>query len=396
MYFKTLNELNYTKKLIKKYDILPTKKSIMEYNLILSHFSPTKQHRGETISSLSSNKILPFIYADNVTNIQLPKVVFSPREVVLGANVEHQIYCHLLCGLRNSESIDGIFFPLIQEIVDSEMRNYVIDVLGGPQLDLSKIIPSVCEEKNWGGLLEIPLLRRDYFALECCVAINLDIVKPPKKTWFVMFPTAAYFEFLPFDYDQIDVFGDQTIACSGVEIGEMYEVVVTTYRRLYRCRLGYITRFVGFFILSPQVEYVMRAPNSLSDIITERELMVAMESSQVVLREEISIEITDFLDMELIPKRLKIFVEVREGDTSILQESIEVIKRICSLFKYNLEVFTMLRGKTVNFNQLAKEAMDNGSPASQYRSSKIIRNHEIICLLERYALVTVCLNSMDN
>lgn len=435
----------------------------------------------------SANKILWFIYADNVTitkggfkvmaassypfhnisNANLSQLTFSasPREVILGSNVEHQMYCHLLCGLRNSYFIDGIRAPyaigLIKvfylleskwkqlcddlehgfpnlEISDAAMRSSVTKVLDGPQLELSKRVRSIFQEENWGGIVkklwpnvryvrcvttgsmeqyypklkhyakDVPVLGGDYFASECCVGINLDIMQPPETTRFVMLPTAAYFEFLPYDPEKIDAISEETVDFSSVEVGKMYEVVVTTFRGFYRYRLGDIVRVVGFYNSSPQVEFVMRAPKALFDIITERDLMSAIESFQLVLRNEMAMEITEFasfLDLNLSPKRLKVFVEVRKESMFMqekLQESVVVLRRICSDIEDNLGGLYKVqrdRGETGSllvtvikpgsFETLSQVAIKNGAPASQYKPTKIIRNHEIVDVLERHALVTV-------
>ncbi len=88
----------------------------------------------------SVNKFLWFIYADNITTTKGGFKVMaasaypmhnskanwsqlvscsSPREVILGSNVEHQMYCHLLCGLRNSDSLDGIRAPYAIGLIQS-------------------------------------------------------------------------------------------------------------------------------------------------------------------------------------------------------------------------------------------------------------------------------------
>lgn len=433
------------------------------------------------------SKIILFIYADNVTttkggfkvmaassyplrsNANWSKLAFtsSPKEVNLGSNVEHQLYCHLLCGLRNYEFIDGILAPYAiglikafslleskwnqlcsdlekgvpsEEISDAAMRSSVTEVLGGPQVDLSMRVRSICEGKSWDGIVrklwpnvryvkcvttgsmrqyhpklkqylgETPLLGSNYFASECCVGINLDIMQPPETTRFVMLPTAAYFEFLPFDPDQIDAVSEQTVDFSGVEVGKMYEVVVTTYRGLYRYRLGDIVRVVGFYNTSPQLEFVMRAPNFLSDIITERDLMSAIESCQLVMRNEMGTEISEFssfLDLELNPKRLKVLMEVREEDVFVekLQESVLVLRRICSLLEDNLgSLYRVKRDKGEvgsllmiivrpgSFDKLSQVAIENGSSANQYKPPKILRRHEFVTFLERSSLVAICLD----
>lgn len=438
----------------------------------------------------SVNKILWFLYADNITTTKGGFKVMaassfplqnsssnwsqfqscsSPREVILGSNVEHQMYCHLLCGLRNSDFIDAIRVPyaigLIKvfglleskweqlcddlesgvpssEISDVLMRDSVTEVLGGPQPELSSRIRSICEEKNWGGIVcklwpnvryircvitgsmkqyypklkqyagEVPVLSGDYFASECCVGINLDIMQPPETTRFVLLPTAAYFEFLPFGLDETNDVGEETVDISGVEVGKMYEVVVTTYRGFYRYRLGDIVRVVSFYNSSPQVEYVMRAPNSPSEIVTERDLMSAMESFQSVLRNAMEAEITEFacfLDLTLSPKEFKVYIEVREGCMFLqeekLEESVVILKSCSPSIEDSLGGLYMVqrkRGelgplavsivKPGSFDGLSWLAIENGTPASQYKPPKIIRNRQIVDFLERCILVTVSLD----
>lgn len=439
------------------------------------------------------NKILMFFYADKITTtknsfkvmaassypIQSGKVTSeqlamfsSPPEVILGSNVEHQMYCHLLCGLRNHDVIDGISTPyaigLIKafslleskweqlcddlnsgfpshEISDVAMREAVINTLGGPQLDLSNRIRLVCEGKNWNGIVhrmfpnvrfircvttgsmkqyykklkfyagDVPILGGDYFTSECCVGINLDIMQPPETTRFVIVPTFAYFEFLPFEMNENEQdVCEQTVDLTSVEVGKMYEVVVTTYRGFYRYKLGDIVRVVGFHNSSPEVEFVMRAPKSSAEILTEKDLFSAVENFQLALRGAVDIEIVEFasfLDQEPVLKRLKVFVEVDVQDKSNflednLDECVKMFKSCVSslesglgaLYKAQRDkghlgnlMITILRHGA--FNQLLDLAIKNGTSASQYKPPKIIRNHEIVKFLENLAFATI---SMDD
>ncbi|KAA8550916.1 hypothetical protein F0562_002600 [Nyssa sinensis] len=442
----------------------------------------------------SINKFLWFLYAGNVTSTKsgykamaassypmhsnnsntshFLSMCVSPREVIVGSDVQQQMYCHLLCGLRQWELVDGVLTPYAvglvrafnlleskwehlcedlehgfpsSEITDVKMRDSVIEILCGPQVDLSKRIRSICEEKNWEGILsklwpnaryircvctgsmeqyysklkyyagEMTVLGGDYFASECCVGINLDIMQPPELTQFVMLPTAAYFEFLPFDSNMTSVTGEETVDLSGVEVGKMYEVVVTTYRGFYRYRLGDIVKVVGFYNSSPQVEFVMRAPKTPGEIITERDLMSAMASFQVALRNEMTAEIMEFasfLDLELSPNQLKIFVEAKEGCLFLqkekLHESVMALKRCCSSLEDGLGgIYKVMKArgevapllvyvvKPGSFDRLLQVAIANGAPASQYKPPKIIRNREIVDFMEVSAVVTVCRDSVD-
>lgn len=262
---------------------------------------------------------------------------------------------------------------------------------------------------------EVLILGGDYFASECPVGINLDIKQPPETTRFVMLPTAAYFEFLPFDLNEGSVDGKETVNFSDVEVGKTYEVVVTTYRGFYRYRLGDIVRVVGFHNSSPEVEFVMRAPNNAYEVITEKDLMSAMESFQLVMSNAVAVEIAEFasfLDMESSPKQLKIFLEVKEGCVLLqeekLQESVESLERCFSSLEKSLGgLYKVQRDRSEigpllvyivkpgSFDRIFQMAVENGAQACQYKPPKIIRNSKVISAMESSALLTMCLDSLD-
>ncbi|KAB5527498.1 hypothetical protein DKX38_021345 [Salix brachista] len=429
------------------------------------------------------NKVLWFLYADEVTttrggfkvmaastyplqgnksrsNWSQTISCISPREVVFGTNIEHQMYCHLLCALRNFDRIDGIraayaaglirAFSLLEskweklcddlesgfpslEIADAAMKESVVEFLGGPQVDLSRRIREICAESNWGGILsklwpnvryvkavttgsmkqyypklkhyagDVMILGGDYFASECCLGTNLDIQQPPESTRFVMLPTAAYFEFLPFDLNERGVAGEETVDFSGVKVGKMYEVAVTTYRGLYRYRLGDIVSVVGFHNSSPLIEFVMRAPKTAGEIITEKDLTSAVDSFQHSTAAEV-VEFASFSDYELSPKQLKVFIEFREGCVFLqeekLKESAGALRSCCSSLESGMgEIYKVQRDRgeigplvvsfvrSGTFDGILHIAIKNGAPASQYKPPKIIRSPEIVGFMEESAEV---------
>uniref|UniRef100_A0A0E0A8B4 Uncharacterized protein n=1 Tax=Oryza glumipatula TaxID=40148 RepID=A0A0E0A8B4_9ORYZ len=75
---------------------------------------------------------------------------------------KQQRYCHLLCGLGRS----AIDFLVIKHFVGEALL----------------------------------VLSTDYLAYECAIGINLECSSPLEETIYVL-PTAAYFEFIPFDMD---------------------------------------------------------------------------------------------------------------------------------------------------------------------------------------------------
>ncbi|KAH9686208.1 BED-type domain-containing protein [Citrus sinensis] len=70
----------------------------------------------------------------------------SPREVIVGSNFQHQMYCHLLCGLRNYEFIDGIISPYAIGLIrafsffESKWKQLCDDLENGyPCLDITEV-----------------------------------------------------------------------------------------------------------------------------------------------------------------------------------------------------------------------------------------------------------------
>lgn len=379
----------------------------------------------------------------------------SPPEVILGSDTQQQTYCHLLCGLTSPALVDGIRAPyasglvrafsllrskweqlcediengsLSSEITDDAMRKAVKNFVCAPRPDLAKRIRECCASDNWHGILRelwpelryiacvttgsmeqyypilkyyagetVPILCGDYFASECSIGINMDRACPPESTSFVILPTAAYFEFLPFELGT-SFEGKRTVDISNVEIGKMYEIAVTTYRGLYRYRLGDIVKIVGFYHSSPRVQFITRAPKGDSEVFTERDLMSAMEGCDQLLRDgHIGkiVEYAGFLD-----DHLTVFLEI--SMTEKLAESVCVITRCCALLEENLgSVYKMKREmgdlcpieisivSPGSFDELARLAVENGAPANQYKPPKILRNQTLVDSLKASVVIRV-------
>ncbi|KAF8006554.1 hypothetical protein BT93_K0762 [Corymbia citriodora subsp. variegata] len=439
----------------------------------------------------SANKGLWFVYAGNVTQTkggfkvmaataylmhrdkmsssQFLSASISPREVILGLDVDCQTYCHLLCGLRHFDMVDNIQAPYAVALVkafslleekwealcediekgllswdtsDTAMKDSVNEALGGPRSDLSERIKLICKESSWDGILSklwpnlryvkcittgsmmhyyprlkryagnVPIIGGSYFASECPVGVNLEPTQPPEKTRFVVIPTGAYFEFLPYDPNDNSVTDGEIVDVSGVEVGKIYEIVATTFRGLYRYRLGDLVRVTGFYNSSPELEFVMRAPKSSSDIVTERDLTSVVEKTRVLLEDVLEAEITEYacsLDSNLSPKQLKIYLEAKgvSFEDKLKDNRIDLTKCCASLEDDLGGIYKVHRERGVlgpllvyivtpgSFDRLLQIATGKGASASQYKHPKIIRNREVSEFLEGVALATVCSDSKN-
>jgi jasmonic acid-amino synthetase len=83
--------------------------------------------------------------------------------------------------------------------------------------------PYVPYLKSYAG--KIPLVCGDYGSSECTVGINLNPKSPPEHVSFTLVPDAAYFEFFPMEQKGGT---ELPVDITGVQIGEEYEVIVTT------------------------------------------------------------------------------------------------------------------------------------------------------------------------
>ncbi|KAF3775022.1 Jasmonic acid-amido synthetase [Nymphaea thermarum] len=111
---------------------------------------------------------------------------------------------------------------------------YVYSIMTGSML------PYLNKLRHYAGGL--PLVGADYGATECWVGVNTEPAAPPETVSFTVVPTFAYFEFLPLrrrdalitsamaDDEFIEA---QAVKLSQVEVGEEYEVVVTTFTGIF-------------------------------------------------------------------------------------------------------------------------------------------------------------------
>lgn len=151
------------------------------------------------------------------------------------------------------------------------MRNSVLEILSSPNPSLASKLEAKCQELelvNWSGLIPklwpnakyvyaimtgsmepylkklrhyadgLPLVSADYGSTESWIGVNVDPGLPPEKVTFAVVPTFSYFEFIPLHRSQksqdcglvSDNFvEDKPIPLSQVEVGQEYEVVLTTF-----------------------------------------------------------------------------------------------------------------------------------------------------------------------
>ncbi|CAN0914941.1 Indole-3-acetic acid-amido synthetase GH3.10 [Linum grandiflorum] len=168
---------------------------------------------------------------------------------------------------------------LSAKIKGGRMRRAVLDLLAGPNPELADRVESRCvelERRRWVGLVAelwpnakyvysimtgamqpyfrklrdyagpgLPLISGDYGSTESWIGVNVDPGLPPEEVTFAVVPSFSYFEFIPL-YRKLpsggcngncvevaagndDFVEGEPVPLSRVEVGQQYEIVLTTF-----------------------------------------------------------------------------------------------------------------------------------------------------------------------
>ncbi|MCO5603642.1 hypothetical protein L7F22_057793 [Adiantum nelumboides] len=302
----------------------------------------------------------------------------SPDEVVRHSNNRQAMYCHLLCALLCWDELEFItatfaytiveafhllereWVNLCNDIRQGELTRWITDVevraamsklMRRPDPELADTISSKCSAlEGWAGVIpqiwpnckyiysimtgsmepyldrlhhyagSMPLVSADYGATESWIGVNANPKAEPRDVTFTVVPSFAYFEFMPMQYQGVEL---DTVGLTEVEVGREYEVILTTYGGLYRYRLGDVVRVTGFFNASPQVAYVCRKNVLLTvhiDKNTEKDLQLAVnEAMEELKRHDEKIELVDFTsvtDLSSSPGHYVVFWELNRRSIS--------------------------------------------------------------------------------
>lgn len=168
-----------------------------------------------------------------------------------------------------------------------------------------------------------------YSATEGFFGVNMDPSLPPEETFYILVPTVAYYEFIPIgalkstsspstkvhptgdrggldkDANGIAASDEQVLDLVSLEVGQQYEILVTTISGYYRMRLDDILEMVSWYNNSPLFKFVRRKNILLSvdhDKTDEEELQVAVRTATLALQKEIDVlrllEYTSYTDLE--------------------------------------------------------------------------------------------------
>ncbi|KAE8730363.1 putative indole-3-acetic acid-amido synthetase GH3.4 [Hibiscus syriacus] len=219
----------------------------------------------------------------------------------------------------------------------------------------------------------------------------------------------AYFEFLPVTREN-ELTGSiseptalndeekQLVDLVDVELGQEYELVVTTYAGLYRYQVGDILRVSGFKNNAPQFNFICRKNVVLSidsDKTDEVELQNAVKNAanQLVQFEASLVEYTSYADTSGTPGHYVLYWELSVNDANSIPPSVfenccfTVEESLHSVYRQGrvsdksigpLEIRVVENG---TFDMLMDFALTQGASINQYKTPRCVTYAPIIELL---------------
>ncbi|XP_053402962.1 uncharacterized protein LOC123548896 [Mercenaria mercenaria] len=229
---------------------------------------------------------------------------------------------------------------------------------------------------------------------ETIYGMNTDPMAEPDVNYVPILPL-TFFEFLP-----IEEFGEKlpsTLLAHQVKVGQMYEIVITTFDGLYRYRTENVVKINGFYGTTPVYQFMHRAGDILSanmEKVPEFLLHDAIYAAAATWKKSI-VEFTSCESVHVqlarasdTSSRYVVFIELRDAKKLDEQEIELVDKELCerhtvyaAMRKNNkLRSVQIIQMKTGAFDKIKKMMLASNPNvfSMQYKLPRIMRRSDIL------------------
>ncbi|MBU5228398.1 GH3 auxin-responsive promoter family protein [Clostridium senegalense] len=368
----------------------------------------------------------------------IPFIWTSPIEVMSMNDKESALYLHILFALRdeNLSYISGIFISSILDFfrtMEKQWKNLVYDISHGTLNENLKIEPEfrkVLLEKNyplkkraseiegefkrgfkgiakrlWKSIVYIAtvtggsfsvyddkvnyysgnliIYSNAYAASEAVIGMNPNV----GKISYVVLSDTAFYEFIPIECSENNII---TKTINELEIGKVYEIVVTNFSGLYRYRIGDVVKVIGYYNNSPEIKFLYRK-NQLLNMVSEKTTEAHVTEALRRTSQKLKLDIVDYSTMEdnnVTPGRYVFYMEIRDSkESNIIAETLD--KELCKTnfaygrFRKNKKLgeikVILLRENT--FSKIKSYMIEKGVSKNQLKIPRIIRDKEILKML---------------
>ncbi|XP_053401862.1 uncharacterized protein LOC123548903 isoform X2 [Mercenaria mercenaria] len=252
--------------------------------------------------------------------------------------------------------------------------------------------PAKIVKEKYLGELHIASLMHN--GTETIYGMNIDPMAEPDVNYVPILPL-IFFEFLP-----IEEFGEKlpsTLLAHQVKVGQMYEIVITTFDGLYRYRTEDVVKINGFYGTTPVYQFMHRAGDILSanmEKVPEFLLHDAIYAAAATWKKSI----VEFTSCESVHVQLArasdtssgyvVFIELRDAKKLNEQEIELVDKELCerhtvyATMRKNkkLRSVQIIQMKTGAFDSVKKMMLASNPNvfSMQYKLPRIMRRSDIL------------------
>ncbi len=238
---------------------------------------------------------------------------------------------------------------------------------------------------------DITICHSVYAASEALIAFAFK----PNEASYLPLVDSAFYEFIPVDDEGSD---RRTLLMSELEIGKLYEIVVTTKAGLYRYQLRDVVRVVGYEGETPLIQFAYRA-NLVTNIcgthITNDDLMRSVKDMEKDFKLNL-IDYTLYPNMTADNPHVKLFIEFDndlDDDTiSRMKDSVnDYIRRYNTAYIQAQDVGQLKKAelhllKKNTFYNLRKEQIAKGASANQLKVKRIIEDEKSLAYFRSCSL----------
>ncbi|XP_047063626.1 probable indole-3-acetic acid-amido synthetase GH3.4 [Lolium rigidum] len=386
----------------------------------------------------------------------------SPNEAILCSDVHQSMYAQLLCGLLQRTEVlraGAIFASGFLRAIHFLEKNWVLlcddiragtlnaDIVTDPSVRravervqlradpaLATALATEFCKPSWDGIVPrlwpniryievivtgamaqyvptlnfygggLPLCSTMYASSESYFGLNLDPTCDPGDVLYTLLPSMCFYEFLPLRLSSSGEGGAteaDLVDLVGVELGQEYELVVTTFAGLYRYRVGDVLRVEAFMHRSPQFRFLRRKNVLLSidvDKTDECELHAAVSAAAGKLERfgASLLEYTSWADAAAVPAgRYVLYWELLSSAGGMAAVPAASMEDCCIAVEESLNsVYRQCRASGIigplqirlvaggTFDALMDEALSRGASVNQYKSPRCVSSKTQVELLD--------------
>lgn len=213
-----------------------------------------------------------------------------------------------------------------------------------------------------------------------------------EQTDYLIYPDFGFYEFIP-----VDGSSDRPLLMHELEVGKLYEIVVTNMSGLYRYMIRDIVRVTRFEGEVPYIEFAYRA-NQITNIcgihLTGEHLKSAVEKTG----REFGLHVTDYSiygDSASKPPRLVLLFETAEAGecdeaeaTRVFDEALRSVCRGYELHRGNAEMDPpkLLQLRPGTYMRYREKQLADGASSNQLKALRMIQDKDTYDSFSEYAL----------